>query len=95
MDISLSLPNFPLNQLHGDITAGLGLLKSLGDNASVFIPGIGEPVGPVNRVLWSQDFTRSAWGKQGVSATANAAPAPDGSMTASVLTSTALAREWC
>jgi len=51
---------------HKGLTAiqqGIALLRRLGDRASAFIPGVGQPVGPVNLVLYSSDFSNGAWTK--------------------------------
>ena len=42
--------------------------------------------GLTNLLTYSSDFTNAAWGKTNTSVTANSATAPDGTMTASVLT---------
>ena len=42
-----------------------------------------------NLALWSQDYTNAAWVKSNVTNVANAFPAPDGTLTASMLTATA------
>jgi|GEM_PF-3380969 len=73
---------------HKGLTAiqqGIALLRRLGDRASVFAPGVGQPVGPVNLLLYSNSIANAAWSKTGVTA-ADGATDPWGGVTASVIT---------
>lgn len=67
------------------IRQGLDLLRKLGDRANVFIPGVGQPVGPVNLLLYSNSIANAAWSKTGATATDGASD-PWGGTTACVVT---------
>ena len=73
---------------HKGLTAiqqGVALLRRLGDRASVFVPGVGQPVGPVNLLLYSNSIANAAWSKVGATATDGALD-PWGGSTASTVT---------
>lgn len=73
---------------HKGLTAiqqGIALLRRLGDRASVFAAGVGQPVGPVNLLLYSNSIANAAWSKTGATAT-DGATDPWGGVTASVIT---------
>jgi hypothetical protein len=72
----------------------IGTIGEVGANdlPLVFDPETGKPLGAqifgevTNLLLWSEDFTQSAWAKGNLTVTANDTAAPDGSMTADRLT---------
>lgn len=64
-------------------TASRHAIQNSGPNKPILRRGL------VNGLAYSGDFSNTAWQKVGTSPTANAATAPDGTLTASVFTSTA------
>lgn len=67
------------------VRQGIDLLRKLGDRANVFVPGVGQPVGPVNLLLYSNSIANAAWSKVGATATDGALD-PWGGSTASTVT---------
>ena len=58
-------------------------------STATFYNGISSAVAEQNLLVYSQDYTQSAWQKQNLTNTANSTTSPDGTTTASTLTASA------
>jgi len=68
------------------IPVGANLPRSYYDPTTLDFEGYLDEPQRTNLILWSEDFSNAAWGKIDTTVTANATVAPDGAVTADLLT---------